>query len=561
MLTEYFRRFRRFVLTLSGAHVQTLDLVPTERTRFESLGWAILITSGLAMVSMWFALASAVGINGFLALPVAVFWGFAIMGIDRWLINSIPLDENRKWAIAVPRVLLAVLLGTLISTPLVLRVFQSEINAQIAKSQAVNYNNYLKTQKSGQLARKITTYGTELQYLNTVINSHGAQTGSTAADPELVAFNKQLTSLNGQLKTWTSLQGKYYQEYICQLYGGRTCPKKGNGPAAKASKKNYDHATSQIATIKGQINHVQREIQTRDKQLNSNSASAQKNRYQEALTQRPVIQNEYNTAVRQQNQLQQSFYAQNQASHGILARLEALSQLSNGNFTVTAARFLLFLLFLVIECLPVTVKLLQKPGHYEEALRRARAAESRDVDMFYSSWSGYQGSGAPPVPASSAEPRLVEPRRAEPVPASQGPSADMYGIWHPTGVLDPVVGHPEDERGTEALDGWDRPEFPPSESDPRASYGWRQSPADRPPGDAETAAEPASAQGGLEYGNPDGFPLGDAYQQRFTPPQGSAYPEEDRSLHEALNQVEEEERPQARPDDNRGGILLNWDDE
>src|ERR1700727_129875 len=125
MLTDYFQRFRRFVLALSGAHVQTLDLVPTERTRFESLGWAVLITSGVAAVSMWFALASAVGINGILAFPVAVFWGLAIMGIDRWLINSIPVDENRKWAIAVPRVLLAILLGTLISTPIVLRVFQA----------------------------------------------------------------------------------------------------------------------------------------------------------------------------------------------------------------------------------------------------------------------------------------------------------------------------------------------------------------------------------------------------------------------------------------------------
>src|SRR6202034_1623302 len=139
-LEQMFHKLRKIVLALAGAHEEVLALVPTERARFESLGWAILITSGMAAISMWFALASAVGINGILAVPVAVFWGLVIMGIDRWLVNSIPLDENRKWAIALPRLLLAILLGALISTPLVLRVFESEINAQIAKMQQTNYN-------------------------------------------------------------------------------------------------------------------------------------------------------------------------------------------------------------------------------------------------------------------------------------------------------------------------------------------------------------------------------------------------------------------------------------
>ena len=577
MLMDYFARFRRFVLALSGAHAQTLDLVPTERARFESLGWAILITSCMAAISMWFALASAVGINGILAIPVALFWGLVIMGIDRWLVNSIPLDENRKWAIAVPRVLLAILLGALISTPLVLRVFESEINAQIAKLQETNYNTYLQTQKNSQLAKQITTYSTELQYLNTVINSHGVSTGNTASDPELVAYNKQLTSLNGQLTTWTALQGKYYQNYICQLYGGPDCPKKGNGPAAATSKANYDNATSEVDTIKGQINHVQQEIQARDAQLNDNSAAAQQDRYQEALNQRPLIQNEYNTAVQQENQLQQNYYLQNQASHGILIRLEALSQLSDSNFTVAAARFLLFLLFLVIECLPVTVKLMQKPGHYEAALRRARAAESREVDMFYSSsYGGYQGSGLPPAPtpAPAAEPRKAETRKAGP-----GPSADVFGIWHPTKVMDRVIGDPEDERGTDVLDDRDRPEFPPSESDPHAAHGWRQSPAGRPQGNAgrggaaqgsqsrggqgwdDTAEDPNAAQTRADYGYPSGVPNGDAYQQVFTPPQDSAYAEEDPSNFAAFNQVEEEEPAPARSDGNSAGIPLDWDDE
>ena len=230
MFMDYFARFRRFVLALSGAHAQTLDLVPTERARFESLGWAILITSCMAAISMWFALASAVGINGILAIPVALFWGLVIMGIDRWLVNSIPLDENRKWAIAVPRVLLAILLGTLISTPLVLRVFESEINAQIAKMQENNYNTYLQTQKNSQLTKQITTYSTELQYLNTEINSHGASTGNTAADPELVAYNKQLTSLRRPTDDLDGTAGQVLSGLHLPAVRRRQLPKEGKRP-------------------------------------------------------------------------------------------------------------------------------------------------------------------------------------------------------------------------------------------------------------------------------------------------------------------------------------------
>ncbi len=383
-LEERPHQLRRIVLFLSGANQEVLELVPSEQTKFESLGWAILITSVIATISMWFALATAVGINGILAFPIALVWGLVIMGIDRWLIISMPVGGRRKFAIALPRLALALLLGTLISTPLVLRIFQSEINAQIAKMQQQSYNTFLVQQQASDVAKQVGTYSSELQYLNTVIATHGVTTANTASDPEIKGYDEQLTNLNNELTHWTTLKNQYYNDYICQLYGGPTCPKKGYGPAAKDSQQNYAAASQEVDTLKGQINQVQGEIQQRDAQLTSTSAAAQQARYQQALSQQPIVQNEYETALQRQNQLQASFFASNQAAHGILIRLEALSQLSNGNFTVTAARFLLFLLFLVIECLPVTVKLLQQPGLYEEALRHAQEAERRDASKFFS---------------------------------------------------------------------------------------------------------------------------------------------------------------------------------
>jgi hypothetical protein len=445
-LEQRFHQLRRIVLALSGADEEVLTLVPSEQARFESLGWAILITSGIAAVSMWFALASAVGINGILALPIALGWGLVIMGIDRWLVVTMPVGSKRKFAIALPRLALALLLGTLISTPLVLRIFQSEINAQIAKMQQQSYNTFLQQQQASDVAKQVGTYSSELQYLNNVIATHGTTSANTSSDPEIKGYNQQLTSLNSELTHWTNLKNQYYSEYICQLYGGPSCPKKGYGPAAKDSQQNYQAASQEVSTIKTQINQVQAEIQTRDGELTSTSKEAEQARYDQALSQQPIVKDEYETALQRQNELQASFFASNKASHGILIRLEALSALSKSNLTVTMARFLLFLLFLVIECLPVTVKLLQQPGLYEEVLQQRRSAERRDASKFFSFRSRLTG----PDGTAVLRPML----RLE-------PDQQVDAIWNSSRALPGSV-TAEDEQATDA-DNSPGPSWPSGE--------------------------------------------------------------------------------------------------
>jgi hypothetical protein len=525
-LEQRFHQLRRMVLALSGANEEVLALVPSERARFESLGWAILITSGVATVSMWFALASAVGINGILALPIALGWGLVIMGIDRWLVVTMPAEGRRKVAIALPRLALAVLLGTLISTPLVLRIFQSEINAQIARMQQQSYNTFLQQQQASDVAKQVGTYSSELQYLNNVIATHGATTANTASDPEIKGYNEQLTTLDTELTHWTSLKNQYYNDYICQLYGGPTCPKKGFGPAAKDSLQNYDAASQEVDTLQAQVNHVQAEIQQRDAQLTSTSKSAQQARYEQALAQQPLVKNDYDTALQRQNELQASFFASNQAAHGILIRLEALSELSKGNFTVTAARFLLFLLFLVIECLPVTVKLLQQPDLYEEALRQAREAERRDASKFFSFRSRLTGPDGTSVlwPALRVDPdyrveAIWNSTRALPGSVIQDddqptePENDHGSSWAPGGRADYEsaggrAGSDDPGQRWYGADRWRNhwQERPAEDEEPSA--GAARHDAYRM---ADAAADPGATQARRDYGPTDSAPRADGW--------------------------------------------------
>ena len=324
---------------------------------------------------MWFALATVISVNGILAVPGALFWGLVVMGIDRWLITSMPTGRSRRFAVTVPRLVLAVLLGTLISTPIVLRIFQSDIDAQIAKTQQQDYTAFPQQPSTRQADQQVITYGQELDQLHAVIATHGAPTGNTSADPQLVAYERQLTNLNNQLARQKSLKAKYYDQYICNLYGGPACPVKGDGPAAKASRDDYQQAALQVTTTQGEINQVQKEIFQREQALTSTTPAAEELRYQQANITLPRAQAEYVTAVQRRNELQASFHAQeSDDAHSILIRLQALNQLSSGSPTLAGARFLLFLLFLVIECLPVTVKLIQPARDYERIL-------AREVDM------------------------------------------------------------------------------------------------------------------------------------------------------------------------------------
>lgn len=424
------RRIRALLTGLSGARTEVLDQCPSERVKFESLGWAILITSGMAMVSMWFALSSAMGINGILAVIPAITWGLVIMGIDRWLITSMPLEGGRRLAIAVPRLLLALLLGTLISTPFVLRIFESEINAQVAVIKEVRAANFLVQQQNSSVGKAVTTAQTNVNNLKKVIQSQGAVPLNPAADPDVQSLTKQR---NAEL----TLENQYYKQWQCQLYGGPGCPA-GNGQLAQASHNSYLQAKQQVS----QLNN---EIQQRESSLAATDKASQQARLSEAEEQLPKAEAQLALAQANENALLQNFNSTNENTNGLLIRLQALDQLSS-NSTVSVARFLVFLLFLVIECLPVTVKLMQKPGVYEQILKAEREQELLEARKRY---RVRRGGGASVAGGSQLRLGAGAGRPA----AGTGRATSLHDIWQGTPEPSYTTTMPDSEKPDAARQG------------------------------------------------------------------------------------------------------------
>jgi hypothetical protein len=106
-----------------------------EQARFGALGLVLIATASLAALSMAFAMTDGlhVGLTG--AVVLGVFWGMVILVADRALILSLKPDGSKLLVLAtiLPRILIAALLGLVISTPLTLKIFDDEIQQQMTR--------------------------------------------------------------------------------------------------------------------------------------------------------------------------------------------------------------------------------------------------------------------------------------------------------------------------------------------------------------------------------------------------------------------------------------------
>jgi Domain of unknown function (DUF4407) len=440
----------QFLITLSGARFDILDFCPGERTKFQSLGWVILITAGMAILSMWFALTSTLGVNAFAAAPGALVWGLVIMGIDRWLVTSMPRDRSRKLLMAIPRLALALLLGTVISTPFVLRIFASEISNQASVIRENNEAAFLNSQQDSSVGGRVTKWQNTVTNLQKVINSHGAQPINPANDAVVQGLTTELTNER-------KVEATDYKAWQCQLYGGCGAPK-GSGPLAQASEKQYNADVAQVSSLTNQV-------QARKQQLQATDASSQESRLQQAQSALPNAQAQLSAARAEQDSLLNNFQVTNGATNGLLIKLEALDQLSAKGGSLSMARWLLFLLFLVIELLPVAVKLMQQPGLYEQILDEKDRYELREAKWRLRTGAGLGPQTDPPAgpsPRGGFLPRpplphvttaelkkLFERTQTTTLPvagAAREPALDRGDPWHePTADLPAALGRPQEQ--------------------------------------------------------------------------------------------------------------------
>jgi len=315
------RKAREFLVVCSGAVEDVLlqDSCRADAKKYVMIGAFVLLTAVFAFFSSAFAFYTGTG-SVFLATVLGTAWALMIFTLDRFVVSGVrksdvgalpPRERVQRrvveWFIALPRILLAALISVVVSTPLELRFFQGEINAQIAKNQTVAL------QTAG---RDVDREFPEIAELEQQDRDLAEQTAKAWQDVQR-ADHLASEELAGKALTSLSGAGPVYERLKAEADDLRRL-------ATEMDAKN----TTMIAANKQRIATLQREREVRLR-----------------IAQNAVDEND-----------------------GFLARYAALGELANSSPDVRAARTFMTLVFLVIELTPVIMKMLLRRGPYDDLM-------------------------------------------------------------------------------------------------------------------------------------------------------------------------------------------------
>ena len=126
-----------FFWICSGANRHILRQCPTEYSKYFGIGGTIFFTAAMAALSGGYAFFTIFDSTK-LAVIFGIFWGLLIFNLDRFIVNTMYSDGQHdvSWKeikLGSPRIVIAIFLGIVISTPLEMKIFEDRIESQIVK--------------------------------------------------------------------------------------------------------------------------------------------------------------------------------------------------------------------------------------------------------------------------------------------------------------------------------------------------------------------------------------------------------------------------------------------
>ncbi len=351
---------------LAGARPDVLAAAPGARAKFVALGGVLLSTGGLATVSMAFAVHMALGAWWPLALLVGLAWGLVVVNLDRMLLVGMAHDSSpkRNAVLAVPRVGLALVLGVVIATPLTMQVFAKEIDTEILTMQAESADAYRASLADDARFAHLPELAERIAMAEAVVASGGR------ADSGLDVVRGEVTAKQAALDSAMDVSRTLEAKAQCELDGSCGTGDAGRGQAYLEARAAADAQAAVVASARTALEAAVASASAAEGRSASLAASSLDDDRAELAR-----------LSAEQDRLQASFDATNEGSGGLLLRLEALDRLGDENTTLALAQFMLALLFMCVELLPVLMKLLlnfSPPTAYD---RLAALRDSGDVEI------------------------------------------------------------------------------------------------------------------------------------------------------------------------------------
>lgn len=324
-------RITKFLWWCAGADAYFLSRSPMQdRVKYAGIGGIVLCTGVLAAFSGGFAFHTIFGPKGdaieisalttladtISSVVFGLLWGLVIFNLDRFIISSTGKGDGtdsitwKEFFQALPRIIIAVILGFAISAPLEIQILKSEIDAELQKFQT-NYVEELNkatdkvaNQKKAVLEKRKDEY--EFKLLN---------------------YQKELKSYDDQIDKLVAVQQAEMQDK--RAYGF--------GPVAKKMQADIDTKRAEKEKF---VSEKKMQVEALYKQLAS--VNAQIDNYEQDLRKSYA-----------DNKIVAGNYS------GILRRIQISHEVGG------AIPWVIFLVLLSIETGPIFFKMMMNKGVYD----------------------------------------------------------------------------------------------------------------------------------------------------------------------------------------------------
>ncbi|MDZ5143743.1 DUF4407 domain-containing protein [Microbacterium testaceum] len=367
----------RRMAVLGGADNDVLDEVPEEVPRFVQMFLVLAGTALVSSLSMMFALLTGVRVSLWLAVPLAIVWGLIIFNLDRFLTSTMRSTKNffRLLGLAMPRVIMAALIGIVVAEPLVLQVFQNDIVREVNSTNVTQALTDQDAVTSGPEKQALDAASAQVSALENQAAT-GIVTGTSSTSAESAAAQQSVDQLTQQLAAQQTVIDQARAVYQCELtgQGAGTVPGctgvAGNGASSDAAQAQLAQAQSAYDSLSTQLAQAQSTLATANSAGAEAAASSADQNKQQAEDQLPAARAQYESALTAYNARASSVADGNAGAVGLLSQITALERLSDREPTLRWAHYLIAALFFMIELLPVLVKVLTGfggPSLYEKA--------------------------------------------------------------------------------------------------------------------------------------------------------------------------------------------------
>lgn len=304
------RKIISFFWFCSGADTEILRKCPSETAKYTGIGATVFFTGVFAFLSASYALYTVFE-NFFTSVAFGVVWGLMIFNLDRFIVSSMRKEgkAGREFAMAIPRLILAILISVVIARPLELKIFEKEIAPELVVMEQEKYS-----QQEAQLLSRFIPYQDSLR--------------------------SQISGLKQEINEKAAKRDELLRVAQEEADGTGGSRRRNLGPIYKVKKADADKAERELAELSAENGQRISSLET-------------------------LLSGNIGLMNKEMTSLERS------RLNGPAARMEALDRITKNSEAIFLAHWFILLLFIAIETAPVFVKLISPKGPYDNLLRVA----------------------------------------------------------------------------------------------------------------------------------------------------------------------------------------------